>query len=54
MIIDKEKDVRICDGYSVVKVRFEGQKIKDILADDIFVYPTKLREKDADVGLVAP
>lgn len=39
VIIDKERDVRICDGASVVKVRFEGQKIKDILVDDIFVYP---------------
>ena len=41
VIIDKEKDVRICDGSSVIKVRFEGQKIRDILVDDIFVYPQK-------------
>ena len=39
IIIDKEKDVRICDGQHVVKIRFEGKKIKDVLVDDIFVYP---------------
>lgn len=43
VIIDQEKDVRICDGQHVVKVRFEkvAQKwrIKDVLVDDVFVYP---------------
>ena len=38
VIIDKEKDVRIGDGHAVVKVRFEGKKIKDVLVDDIFVW----------------
>ncbi len=38
IIIDKEKDVRICDGHHVVKIRFEGTAIKDVLVDDIFVY----------------
>lgn len=39
IIIDREKDVRICDGEHVVKIRFEDKKIKDVLVDDIFVYP---------------
>ena len=38
VIIDKEKDVRISDGQNVVKVRFEGKKIKDVLVNDIFVW----------------
>ena len=38
VIIDKEKDVRINDGQTVVKVRLEGKKIKDVLVDDIFVW----------------
>lgn len=41
IIIDREKkDIRICDGASVIKVRFDEKgKIKDVLVDDIFVYP---------------
>ena len=40
IIIDEEKkDVRICDGSSIIKVRFENGKIKDILVNDVFVYP---------------
>lgn len=37
VIIDKEKDVRICDGSHVVKVRFKNKKIQDVLIDDVFV-----------------
>ena len=37
VIIDTEKDVRICDESSVVKVRFDGKKIKDVLRDDLFL-----------------
>jgi len=40
VIIDQDRDVRICDGHTVVKVRFEGKKIRDVLVDDIFVWPT--------------
>lgn len=39
IIIDQQKDVRICDGKHVVKVRFDGKRIKDVLVDDVFVYP---------------
>ncbi len=39
IIIDKEKDVRICDGQHVVKIRFEDKKIKDVLVDNVFIYP---------------
>ena len=41
IIIDREKkNIRICDGASVIKVRFDEKgKIKDVLVDDIFVYP---------------
>ena len=39
IIIDTEKDVRICDGQHVVKIRFEDKKIKDVLVDDVFIYP---------------
>ena len=38
VIIDKENDVRINDGQTVVKVRLEGKKIKDVLVDDVFVW----------------
>jgi len=38
VIIDKERDVRICDGQNVVKVRFQDKKIHDILVNDIFVW----------------
>ena len=41
VIIDKEQDVRICDGRSVVKVRFAEKKIRDVLVDDIFVWKGK-------------
>ena len=41
VIIDKEQDVRICDGRSVVKVRFTEKKIRDVLVDDIFVWRAK-------------
>lgn len=37
IIVDVDKDVRICDGHHVVKVRFKDQKILDILVDDVFV-----------------
>lgn len=39
MIIDQEKDVRICDGKHIVKVRFteDGHFIKDVLRDDVFM-----------------
>ena len=42
VIIDQEKDVRICDGKQIVKVRFtkDGHFIKDILVNDVFVYPS--------------
>ena len=39
VIIDEEhKDIRICDGHHVVKLRWEGNKLKDILVDDVFVH----------------
>lgn len=38
VIIDKEKDVRICDGSHIVKVRFKDGKIQDVLIDDVFVF----------------
>lgn len=50
VIIDQEKDVRICDGKSVVKVRFkkDGHFIKDVLQDDIFMAPTTEPTKPSD------
>ena len=39
VIIDQDRDVRICDGRTVVKVRFKGKKILDVLVNDIFVWP---------------
>ena len=47
VIIDKERDVRINDGHTVVKVRFEGKKIKDVLVDDIFVWKGSRDETDS-------
>lgn len=40
VIIDKEKDVRVCDGHHVVKIRFiEGtNQIRDVLVDDVFAW----------------
>jgi len=38
VIIDKERDFRINDGQTVVKVRFQDKKIRDILVNDIFVW----------------
>ena len=40
IIIDEEhKDIRICDGKKVVKVRFnEANLVKDILVNDVFVW----------------
>jgi hypothetical protein len=38
IIINKEKDVRIGDGQHVVKIRFEGKRIKDVLVDDMILY----------------
>jgi len=38
VIIDADRDVRICDGHTVVKVRFAEKKIRDVLVDDIFVW----------------
>jgi len=38
IIIDKETDVRINDGQTVVKVRFQDKKIRDILVNDVFVW----------------
>ena len=38
VIIDKEKDVRVCDGRHVVKVRFRGEILLDVLVDDVFVW----------------
>ena len=38
VIIDKEKDVRVCDGVHVVKVRFRGEILLDVLVDDVFVW----------------
>ena len=44
IIIDQNRDVRICDGRSVVKVRFAKDKpqILDVLRDDIFLHPVPL------------
>lgn len=55
IIIDADKDVRICDGQHIVKIQFDSnlQRIKDVLVDDIFVYPKEARDKDEDVGLVS-
>ena len=39
IIIDAGRDVRICDGHHVVKTRFDKLRIKDVLVDDVFVYP---------------
>lgn len=39
VIIDQHSDVRVCDGTSVVKVRFAGKKIKDVLENDISLSP---------------
>ena len=41
VIIDQNSDVRICDGQTVVKVRFAKDKpqILDVLQDDIFLHP---------------
>ena len=47
VIIDKERDVRINDGHTVVKVRFEGKKIKDVLVDDIFIWKGSRDETDS-------
>ena len=47
VIIEKDVDVRICDGRHVVKVRFKEAhptRIGDVLVDDIFVWRA---EKDA-------
>ena len=30
-------DMRVCDGQTVVKVRFSGPRIKDVLQDDVFL-----------------
>jgi len=38
VIIDKERDIRINDGHTIIKVRFEGKRIRDILVDDVFVW----------------
>jgi hypothetical protein len=35
VIIDSQNDVRICDGKTVVKVRFKDKKVLDILWDDM-------------------
>ena len=37
IINDGEKDVQICDGQHVVKIRFEWNAIKDVLVEDVFV-----------------
>ncbi len=37
IIIDVDRDVRICDGETVVKVLFHGKKISGILKDDVFL-----------------
>jgi len=42
IIIDQDKDVRICDGRSVVKVRFKDKQILGVLRDDIFLQPAPL------------
>ena len=40
--------------YEMVAATFDDKgKIKDVLVDDIFVYPRELRDSDEDVGLVA-
>ena len=38
VIIDKEQDVRICDGCFIVKVCFTGSKISSVLVDDVYVW----------------
>lgn len=39
VIIDKERDVRICDGRHIVKVVFDpGGSICAVLVDDLFVW----------------
>lgn len=37
VIIDKEKDIRICDGSHILKIRLKDKKIRDILIDDVFI-----------------
>ena len=39
IIVDKEEDVRVCDGETVVKVRFQGTRILDVLINDVVVRP---------------
>ena len=48
VIIDEEhKDIRICDGKHIIKVRFFKEpkyptdNIQDVLVDDIFVWRVK-------------
>lgn len=44
VIIDEEhNDLRVCDGLHVVKVRWENDRLKDVLVDDIFVWRGKKR-----------
>lgn len=45
IILDEDKkDVRICDGKNIVKIRFfthpaaDGARIKDILVNDVYVW----------------
>ena len=38
IIIEPERDVRICDGEHIVKVVFKGQHIESVLVDDIYVF----------------
>lgn len=54
VIIDQNRDVRICDGRSVVKVRFVKDKpqILDVLQDDIFLKPVLMQEFFHDVERV--
>lgn len=38
VIIDEEqKDVRICDGTQVIKIRFKGNKILNVLVNDVVI-----------------
>ena len=39
VIIDTDRDVRICDGQTVVKVSFQRKRISAVLVNDVYVYP---------------
>ena len=38
VVVDKDRDIRVCDGSLIVKIRFDKKKIKDVLVNDVFCY----------------